>query len=94
VIEGPQDMTALAGATACIPNHAQTDAVLQQMKNNWGVGTMIADLVVSNMPEDFANTTAEQRRVLYDDVDGIAKVRVHCAVVADLPLEPLVSIVR
>ena len=55
-IVGPQDMTALRGATVCLPEHLSGESELDTNRRNFGAGTTIAGLVGATMPEDWGNT--------------------------------------
>ena len=59
---GPQDMTALKSSTVCIPSHGNDEAGLQRRRNEYGVGSLMHDLITAYMPADFANKTTAQRQ--------------------------------
>lgn len=64
-IEGPQDMTALRAATACLADHSNNEAHLASHAADWGVGELMAGIITATMPDDFANTTLEQKQELW-----------------------------
>lgn len=50
-VVGPQDMTALRSATACLAEHSNDDAHLARHAVEWGVGELMSGLITSTMPE-------------------------------------------
>ena len=60
-MRGPQTMTALRAATACLPDHFNDEALAAQKRTEWGVGVTLGGVIAAYMPEDFAGKTTEEK---------------------------------
>lgn len=64
-VHGPQSMTELRAATACIPEIWSSEVQVAEKLVEWGVGSTMGGAIAAVMPSQLSGATAEERAALY-----------------------------